>query len=131
MKYNAELFAQFVYSEELTYDELLDAEKNLISFTDETMQKNKAEHIHFEPLGDALCMQCSFAMFKEELFETICDELAPIMDTSMEARLLFVDKELESVILYSISKKKWKKKLFPLPPAGSIGKSLLKGGTTK
>ncbi len=119
-----EMFAQFVYSPELTYDDLHSREDELRAFTEALLIKRGAEFINFEPMGDTLHAQCVFKGYGEDIGHGLCEDLAPLMDTMMEGRLLFVQKDLQLLSLYTLSQKTWQEATLTLPMAGPIGRSL-------
>ena len=125
-RHATELFAHFVYSQELSYDDLLAREDELKSQVEALLQESGGEFIHFEAMGDALHAQCVFQEYGEELFHGICATIAPRMDGHVEARLLFVSKDLECLHLYAASDKKWHEAVLQLPMAGPLGEVLRK-----
>lgn len=129
--YETELFVQCVYSLELSYHDLLEREAELKLAINEALENNGAEFIHFEPMGDTMRAQCMFAAHAEDLFHEICKGLAPHMDGNVEARLLFVHKNLDLLHIYTISKKKWKEACLSLPLSGPIAKALLEQKAAK
>lgn len=122
--YATELFIQCTYSLALTYDELLLREGELKAAMAAALEKTGAEFLHFEEMGDTMRVQCVFNTYRESLFHTICDAFAPLMDGRVEARLLFVSKDLDSLHLYTISDNSWKEAVLEIPPAGPIGMAL-------
>mgnify|MGYP003622724622 CR=1 FL=1 len=122
-QFATELFAHFVYSSKLSYHDLLEREEELKIFASRLMEDQGGEYLHFEALGDALRAQCVFSGYDEDLFHALCDALAPAMDDHVEARLLFVSKDLDHLHLYTISKGKWQESSLILP-LGPIGKAL-------
>lgn len=120
-----ELFAQFVYSLELSYHSLLERESELKVLATEILEQNGGEFIHFEEMGDTMRAQCVFARYDEDLFHDICEDVAPLMDGFVEARLLFVNKDLDELHIYAINNGKWSESCLRLPHAGPIGKAVL------
>ena len=123
-RYAAELFVQCVYSLELTYDELIAAEGELKVAMTAILEKNDAEFIHFEEMGDMMRVQCVFSTYGENLFHAVCDGIAPLMNGTVEARLLFVDKDLDSMHFYTVSDKKWQEAVLHMPAAGPLTRTL-------
>jgi hypothetical protein len=123
--YAAEFFAQCVYGSDLTYDDLLAAEGKLKPAMTAALEQNGAEFIHFEEMGDTMRVQCVFTTHDEHLFHEICDAFAPLMDGHIEARLLFVDKNLDSLHYYAISENKWQEAVLHMPVAGPLANILL------
>lgn len=123
-QYAAELFVQCVYSLELSYEDLIAAEAELkVQFTS-ILEQNGAEFIHFEEMGDTMRVQCVFATYTENLFHSICDLLAPFMDGRVEARLLFVNKDLNFLHIYTISNNSWQECSLHMPAAGPLTREL-------
>lgn len=123
-RYAAELYIQFVYSLELSYDELLELEAELKLAVAGILEENTGEFMHFEGMGDTMRTQCVFLEYKEALFHAVCDALAPLMDGRVEARLLFVNKDLDGVHFYAVSRGAWRECGMALPPAGPLAAAL-------
>ena len=83
------------------------------------------EFIHFEEMGDTMRAQCAFAKYDEELFHDICEDIAPHMDSFVEARLLFINKDLETLHIFTISNGRWQECCLSLPDTGPLGRALL------
>ena len=122
-QYATELFAHFVYSPEMSYHELLDKEEELKIFFSRLVEDHSGDFLHFEADGDALCAQCVFTEYTEDRFHDFCDGLAPAMDGTVEARLLFVSKNLDFLHIFAVEKGTWTESVIHLPPAG-IGRCL-------
>ena len=120
-----ELFAQFVYSLELSYHSLLEREAELKTVFSAILERCGGEFVHFEEMGDTMRAQCVFAKYEDDLFHDICDDIAPHMDSFVEARLLFVNKDLECLHFFAISNGSWQECCLCLPETGPIGRALL------
>ncbi|CAK7036805.1 MAG: hypothetical protein DELT_00600 [Desulfovibrio sp.] len=121
--YKMELFGHVVYSPALSYHDLLDREERIKLTVQNILEKAQGEFIHFEALGDTLRFQCVLPEEKEDVFHTICDDLAPHMKNGLDARLLVVDKDLDAVYCYVIVDGKWQESAFALPPSGKLAKA--------
>jgi hypothetical protein len=120
-----EFFAQFVYSLDLSYHSLLEREGELKTTAAAILEQHGGEFIHFEEIGDTMRAQCIFEPYEEALFHNVCDALAPHMDDVVEARLLFVNKDLNFLHIYTISRGIWQECCLQLPETGPLGRSLL------
>ncbi len=127
-QHTCEIFVHIVYSPELSYYELMDREEALKTLVDSILFEAGGEYIHFEPSGDTLRAQCSLPAFAEDVFHSVCDKLLPGLDEHLEAKLLFVSKNLESLFLYTISRGKVQEACIDLPPAGPLGHLLRLNG---
>ena len=116
----SELFVQCVYAPDLSYDGLLTLEGELKFALTAIVEKHGAEFIHFEEMGDTVRMQCVFAEFGERVAQAVCREAAVLMDGRVEARLLFVDKDMDALLFYCLSEGEWRESCLSLPPAGPI-----------
>ncbi len=123
-----EMFAHFVYGQDLSYDELMEREEALKILADGVFAEAGGEYIHFEPQGDTLHAQCVLPEYGEDVFHTICRGLLPQMDAHVEGRLLFVAKSLDSIHLYTLSNGAMKESCLGLPPAGPLGEALRNAG---
>lgn len=123
-KYRTELFGQLIYSPDISYEDLLPLEEDLMSHATEKLEAAKAHFIHFESEGDRTFFQCVFREFGEELFASVAKSLAVKTDGQVECKLFFVDKELSSVYFYALSKGRLKANKVALPVSGPIDKTL-------
>lgn len=115
MLYHTEMFAHFVYSPDLSYHELMDAEDELKPFFLELLEGQEANYVNFEAVGDTLRVQCVFKSFDETLFHSICEGLKPIIDENLDGRILFVDKGLGALAFYLLDQDGWKESILSLP----------------
>ncbi|SBV93505.1 conserved hypothetical protein [uncultured delta proteobacterium] len=116
--HKVEVFGHVVYSPDLSYDDLLAREEGIKAMVQTVLEKAGGDFIHFEALGDALRFQCVLTEEREEAFHAICDNLAPAVKNGLDARLLMVDKDLDTLYFYSVTGGKWQEALVGLPPAG-------------
>lgn len=114
--YLCEMFGHFEYGEELGYQELLDREAMLTRDTQQLLQSFDAAHIHYTPLGDELMVQCVFKKYDPDLFSEICDGLHPLLCQAVQGRVLFVDKHLKSLHIYSLTEMGWHEAALHIPP---------------
>ncbi len=125
MRYStADLFAQFMYSSKLSYEDLYEKESSIKAFTLELLAKHGARFANYEAMGDALHVHCVFDSFDEELAHSLCDALAPHMDSTLEGRLLFVCRDFSVFGFYTLAETKWQEAMMQLPFAGEIGKNI-------
>lgn len=125
-KYRTELYGQLIYSPDISYEDLLPLEEDLMAHVTEKLEASKAHFVHFESEGDRTFFQCVFQEFGEELFALVARSIAVKTDGKVECKLFFVDKELSSVYFYALSKGKLKANKVALPVAGPIDNALLK-----
>ncbi|MDL2209511.1 hypothetical protein LJC26_01740 [Desulfovibrio sp. OttesenSCG-928-O18] len=121
--YKVELFGHVVYSPDLSYHDLLDREEAVKNTVQEILEKAEGSFIHFEALGDTLRFQCVLPEEREEVFHAICDNLAPHVKDGLDARLLIVDKDLDTLYSYVIVSGRWQEAVIGLPPAGKLAKA--------
>ncbi len=110
-----EMFSHFVYSEVLTYQELLDKENELGDALREILASFGGSYISFVQDGDSLLAQCAFPEFEQSVFHGICKQIMPILDDKVAARFLFVDKYLERVSLCVADNNAWYESSLNLP----------------
>lgn len=123
-RYDTEMFAQCVYSLDLSYHDLLEFEAELKLALNRILEQNNAEFIHFEELGDTMRAQCVFTEYTEGLFHSVCDAVAPLMDNRVEARLLFVSKDLDFLHCYILAQGAWQEGCLHLPAPGPLTRAL-------
>jgi len=123
-QFATELFVQCVYGLELSYHELLEKEAELKLTMTAILEQGGGEFIHFEEMGDTMRVQCMFVEYGEHIFHPLCESMAPLMDGHVEARLLFVSKDLDFLHIYTISKKRWQESCLHLPAPGPLTKAL-------
>jgi hypothetical protein len=93
-KYRYEMFGNLIYGDTLTYEELLAHEKKLIAELTAYLTATGASLIDFQPLGDALNVQCVFAGQDAKTFEEVGAATAELMGGDMEGRLMFFGRDL-------------------------------------
>lgn len=118
-----ELFGHVTYSPDLSYHDLLEREEELKIQVQGVLEKAEGAFIHFEALGDTLRFQCMLPEEREEVFHTVCDDLAPHIKNGLDARLLVVDKDLDAVYCYVIVGGKWQESTIALPVAGKLAQT--------
>lgn len=91
-KNRCEVFGQLLYDESLTYEELLEIEKQLINRVNEILQWAGAVHIDFTPHGDDLLFQCAFEAYSGPVFQDIAQNLAAVLPAKISGRIMGVDK---------------------------------------
>ncbi|MBQ7586157.1 MAG: hypothetical protein IJU40_07935 [Desulfovibrionaceae bacterium] len=118
---NTELFGHLVYSESFTYDELLDTEERLMQDIEYLLDRAEAEHMEFNPLGDALMFQCEFTHNKLYIFRKLACELVKVLPQGITGRLLYLSHNLGFQALYWLKPREWQEQItkFSLdPPEG-------------
>ena len=116
-KFDCELFGHFVYGPELSYNDLLAREAELVDAIHAALDASGGEHIDFTPTGDALRVQCVFAHHEEAAFHTACAAVAPLLRGDVQGRMLFVDKGLDMLHLYLLADGRWRESGLRLPAA--------------
>lgn len=116
-KFQSEMFGHFIYDESLTYEELLEMEVQLIADVQQVLEERNAEHLDFTPLGDELMVQCVFDIYEAAQYREICTELYPRLHPSVGARMLFVDKHLDTLLIFHLSSRGCRETPLTLPTA--------------
>ncbi|MDR2669560.1 MAG: hypothetical protein LBC14_06380 [Desulfovibrio sp.] len=119
-RHDTEMFCRFAYSPELSYEALLALDTALKVELTAILGEGGGEFIHFEETGDALRVQCVFAVYDEELFHALCDRIAPLTDGRTEAGMLFVDKDLQLLHVYALHDNTWRECCVGLPAPGPL-----------
>ena len=116
-KFRCELFGHFIFAEELSYADLLEKETQLKEALSEFFVQAGFAHMHFTSTGDFLLMQGAVAEHDQDLFHEVCGAVSHLLDEGVEARLLFVDRFLDSVYFYVLNNKTWQESFleWPLP----------------
>lgn len=127
-KHRTELFGQFIYAPEISYDDLLELEQSIKDFVTSSLEENGAEFVAFESEGDRTFFQCVFQEFDESLFKNVCKPFVGKVNAQMECKLQFVDKMLMSSYFYGINHKNIIAEKFSLKPAGPIDEALITAG---
>ena len=115
-KNQCELFAQFVYADSLTYEELLNAESDLMVRLEGILAQAGGEHLDFTPLGDMLGCQCVFEVCDLEKFRQVASGIAAILPPGITGRLLCLDKSLDGINLFWVRQETWQEAFWPVPP---------------
>ena len=116
-KFRCELFGHFIFAEELSYAELLEKETQLKEDLSGLFARTGFAHMHFTSTGDFLLMQGATADHDQDLFHEVCGAVSGLLDAGVEARLLFVDRFLDSVFFYVLNNTTWRETFleWPLP----------------
>jgi hypothetical protein len=118
-KLRCEVFGHFIYAEELSYSALLDKETRLKEELARLLDDAGFVHLHFVSAGDFLLLQGAAGEYDQGLFHEVCDGVSRILDADVRARLLFVDRFLDSILFYALTNETWREACldFPLPKA--------------
>ena len=116
-KFRCELFGHFIFAEELSYAELLAKEAQLKEELSELFAHAEFAHMHFTSTGDFLLVQGVAAEHDQNLFQEVCEAVSQLLDEDVEARLLFVDRFLDSAYFYVLNSETWRETFleWPLP----------------
>ena len=116
-KFRCELFGHFIFAEELSYADLIQKEAQMKEELSGLFAQAGFTHTHFTPSGDFLLVQSVAAEHDQDLFHEICDAVSQLLNESVEARLLFVDRFLDSVYFYVLNNETWQETFleWPLP----------------
>ena len=116
-KFRCELFGHFIFAEELSYADLLAKETQLKEDLAGIFARSGFAHMHFTPTGDFLLMQGAAVEHDQDVFHEVCEAVSQLLDEGVEARLLFVDRFLDSVYFYALNNKAWREAFleWPLP----------------
>lgn len=127
-KYKTEIFGQFIYSPEISYDELLELEDEIKAFITDTLDSAGAEFLAFESEGDRTFFQCVLQDSDEENSEQIAGRFAARLNNTLECKMMFVNKMLDMHFYYAMNHKGIKLEKIILPPAGPMDRALLAEG---
>ena len=125
-KFRCELFGHFIFAEELSYADLLAKETQLKEELSGFFAQAGFTHMHFTSTGDFLLMQGAAAEHDQDMFHEVCDAVSQLLDEGVEARLLFVDRFLDSVYFYVLNNETWQETFFEWP----LPKDVFKGKRT-
>ena len=99
-RHHYEMFGNLTYGESLTYEELISREQSLMAEFTAYLQNAGASHIDFQPLGDALYVQCVFDDQDARNFEHLAEALAKLAGRHVEGRMVFLDRELRRIYCF-------------------------------
>lgn len=103
-----EVFGEFTYSQKLTYEDLIDYERELLEDLDRIFLDSGAVYLDFTPLGDILRLQCSFESHDLELFARVATKVAAILPPRVRGRLLCLEKNLDSWHVFWLRRGEWR-----------------------
>jgi len=126
-KFRCELFGHFIFAEELSYADLLEKETQLKEALSDFFAQAGFAHMHFTSTGDFLLMQGAAPEHDPDLFQDVCDAVCLLLDEGVEARLLFVDRFLDSVYFYVMNSESWRETFMEWP----LPKDIFKGEGSK
>lgn len=101
--YPLEAFCRVEYPGELTYEELLHYEAELIPHAESLLADYNAVHVDVFPDGDELKIQCAFTELSPAAFQALARKLAKGIPSCATARLLLVQKNLRGATLVQIA----------------------------
>ena len=99
-KYRYEMFGNLIYGEDLTYEELIGREQSLMTELTAFLQNKDASYIDFQPLGDALYVQCVFTGQDARNFEEVAAAMARLAGLHIEGRLVFLGRDLGRIYCF-------------------------------
>ena len=124
-KFRCELFGHCIFADELSYAELLEKEARLKEELSGLFAQAGFVHMHFTSTGDFLLVQGVTAEHDQDLFQEVCEAVSQLLDEGVEARLLFVDRFLDSLYFYALNNETWRETFLELP----LPKDVLARGT--
>lgn len=101
--YPLEAFCRVEYPGELTYEELLEHEAELIPHAESILADYSAVHVDVFPDGDELKIQCAFAQLSPADFQAMARKLAKGVPACATGRMLLVQKDLSGATLVQIA----------------------------
>ncbi len=114
-KFRCELYGHFIFNEELSYSDLLEREARLKEELTQLLSQAECAHIHLVSTGDFLLAQGALAEYDQDLFHELCEGVSQLLDANVQARLLFVDRFLDSVYFYTLTSETWQEAVFDFP----------------
>lgn len=97
--YPLEAFCHITYPQELTYEELLTCEADLIAVLEAQLAAAHAVHVDVFPDGDGLKVHCAFAELAPDAFDDLARDLAEPILRCGEAKLMLLRKDLSAARL--------------------------------
>lgn len=97
--YPLEAFCHVEYPQELTYEELIACEAELIAVLEEQLAAMNAVHVDVFPDGDALKVHCAFMELSFDDFTDLAHRLADSLLRCGKARLMLLRKDLSGARL--------------------------------
>ena len=102
-KYRYEMFANLMYGDALTYEELIEREQTLKIELTGYLQSVGASHLDFQPQGDALYVQCVFAEQDARNFEGVSEVVAQLAGNDVEGRMVFFGRDLGRIYCFFLA----------------------------
>ena len=127
-KHRVEVFGQIIYAPEISYDDLLGLENEIVGLVSALLEDMRAEFIAFESEGDRTFFQCALQSCDREKAKSMAARLAEKIKDQWECKILFVDKMLFEHYFYALNQRGGKSKKLLLPEAGPIDKALAAAG---
>lgn len=101
--YPLEAFCSVEYPSELSYEELLAHEAELIPHVESLFADYNAVHVDVFPDGDELKIQCAFSELSPAEFQSLARQLARGIPACATGRMLLVQKNLRGATLVQIA----------------------------
>jgi len=116
-QFRCEFFGHFIFADDLSYAGLLEKEARLKEELDALFAQADFAHMHFTSTGDFLLVQGVAVEHDQDLFQEVCEAVSQLLDAQVDARLLFVDRFLDSAYFYALNNETWRESFleWPLP----------------
>ena len=104
-RYPCEMFAQFYYSPDLTYDELYRLEEELIQKMDIIFSEEGGIHLEFWPDSDSFAVQGQFDEFSRYKFDRMVEQIKTLLPLAVQSRILLVNRAgLDKIFIYNLTR---------------------------
>ncbi len=97
-----EMFCHLIYAENLSYEELLEKENQIIPDINQVLLELEASYINFEQLGDSLNVQCVLTSNELEQLKSMANDIASIASENIEGRIVLIDAMLDQILCFFI-----------------------------
>lgn len=113
--YGCVMFGHILYDDKLTWEELLKTEARVTRLMQGALEEFGAHHIDFISLADALLVECVFAEVDRDTNHALCDAVIRELGSSVLARFMFVDRQMDSTVFYFLGRGKWQEQALNVP----------------
>ncbi len=91
------------YGEELSFEDVGEAEAQLRHAIEEAMHDMGAEHLDFDTGGDMLSFESGFLIRPESIEQQLCERIASYFRLDMRGRVVVLERNLAPVIIFALT----------------------------
>lgn len=113
--FSCTMHGHIMYDDNITYQELMETEERVKVNMRAALEECGGQHFDFTPQADSLLVECVFPEVDREKNRAICDSVIRLFGSTVLARFMFVDKQMDGVVFYFLGRGKWHEQALSIP----------------